>query len=123
MVMPEKKLDEDGFEMIDGRPVEIYEGRFTNTFEMEFEEGSVLSDGGFVTMLITAEIGTPKFNSNKQGQLKRANQMKVIDARSLSQDEAIHILDSMGQLPNAVNPSLATVSNINDKLFSFDEEG
>lgn len=112
MFMAEKKLNENGAEIIDGRQVEDYAGKFKNTFSMDFDEGALLSDGRYVTMVVTARVEVPKFVGIKSGGLKRIHQMVVEDVRCLDNDEAKFIFDQMGKLPNSINPEIAEVSHL-----------
>lgn len=98
-----KKL-EDGVEFFDGKPVEIYEGRFSGGFQISEFDGPDISYGDQVTFLVTARVQTPKFSTERRtGQLKRLNTMKVEDVQPLSRDRAKYLLDQMGASVVGVN--------------------
>lgn len=112
MAMAEKQLNANGLEQVDGRTVGLYRARFKNTFDMDFEEGAILSDGQYVTMLVTCQVEIPKFTSTKDGVLTRVNQLHALDARVLDNDEAMYLLSNMGENPSEINPGLATVTHL-----------
>jgi len=91
-----KQLNEEGLELIDGRPIEIYEGKIVNAFEMEQEDAVGLSDGDLITIVATVRVETPKFISiKKSGQMKRQNQMRLIEQFVLDSDKAKVLLDNL----------------------------
>ena len=98
---------EDGVEFFDGKPVEIYEGRFSGGFQISEFDGPDISYGDQVTFLVTARVQTPKFSTERRtGQLKRLNTMKVEDVQPLSRDRAKYLLDQMGASVVGVNDGM-----------------
>lgn len=84
-----KSLGEDGLERIDGRPVELYDGKFVNAFLMEQLEAVGISDGDLLVFTVIARAETPKFVSNKKsGQIKRVNQFRIEEVQTMTPEKA-----------------------------------
>jgi hypothetical protein len=96
----------DGVEFLDGEPVEIYEGRFTGSFDIG-DDGISISTDDLVCYLVTARVSAPKFSFiRKSGKLKRTNSHTIESAIKLTPEKAMYLLDSIGAKVNGVNDGL-----------------
>jgi hypothetical protein len=101
-----KKL-QNGVELFDGEPVEIYEGRFSGSFWMNPETAAPLCHDELVTFLVTARVDAPKFTYvKKTGELKRANTMKVQSSFVVDPAETKYLFDNMGFSVEGINSGL-----------------
>jgi len=109
-----KNLTEDGIETVDGRPVEVYEAKIINAFEMECDDAIGISDGDLMTFIVTVRAETPKFISvKKSGILKRQNQFRVQEVKVMDSDVAKLVYDTAEIAVSGVNADLVKVSQIN----------
>ena len=115
-----KKLSDDGREYFDGQPVEIFEGRFSGSFDMVEEVAAPISMDDQVTFLVSARCSAPKFTYLKDGTIKRTNTLKVELANVLSRHEAMYLLDNMPQEPEAPPAVTDDGEVVVDALFEDD---
>lgn len=102
-----KELNEDGFEVIDGKPVRLYEIRFTGSLMLTPEEAADISSGDQVSAFVTGRVQPPKFSQvAKTGEYKRQNTIKLEALIPVSQDQASYVCDSLGVSVNGVNDGI-----------------
>lgn len=102
-----KELNEDGFEVIDGKPVRLYEIRFTGSLILTPEEAAGISSGDQVSAFVTGRVQPPKFSQVvKTGEYKRQNTIKLEALIPISQDQAKYVCDSLGINVNGVNDGI-----------------
>jgi hypothetical protein len=108
-----KELNEDGKEMIDGKPVEEYEIRFTGSYVLDADEGAGISTGDTVTFMVTGVAMPPKFSENiKSGIWKRINSCKIKDLTPLDADKAKQVYDALDLEVEGVNEGIVHVKYI-----------
>lgn len=96
-----------GTEYFDGEPVEVYEGRFSGTFQMIEETAAALANDDQVTFIVTARVSSPKFSYvAKTGALRRSNTMKIEESYIMDAAEARYLLDNMGLDIEGVNSGI-----------------
>lgn len=78
---------------IDGYAVELYDGRFSGTFEMDEAHGKQVAFDDVVTFVVVAEVASPKFSQNKAGEVKRTNSFKVTNVKIVNGNTALEILN------------------------------
>lgn len=109
-----KELNEDGKEYVDGRPVEMYEMKFSGSVLLTPDEAASISAGDIVSLLVTAQAQPPVFREVKKGKspnyIKRVNSLKLQDLTPLSQDKAKFMYDSIGDHVEGVNDGVVDVS-------------
>ena len=105
-----KELNEDGKELIDGKPVEEYEVRFTGSYILGADEGAGISAGDTVTFMITAVAQPPKFSENiKSGIWKRINSCKIRNLTPLDPDKAKQVYDALDVDVEGVNEGIVHI--------------
>lgn len=114
-----KELSEDGKEFVDGRPVEMYEMKFTGSVLLTPEEAASISAGDMVSLLVTAQAQPPVFKEAKRAKsipyIKRVNSLKLQDLTCLSPDKAKFMYDSLGEHIEGVNDGVVDVSYNKEK--------
>lgn len=89
-----KELDGQGKEMVDGKPVEIYDARFKGSFGMDEVDASPIALGDEVYLIVTATAQMPSFSSpSKVKGLKRTNVFSVDDVTVVSREKLLKMLD------------------------------
>lgn len=108
-----KELDEAGLEYVDGRPVEMYEMKFSGSVLLTPDEAADISAGDIVTLLVTAQAQPPVFKEAKRTKsipyIKRVNSLKLQDMTCLSPDKAKFMYDSIGEHVEGVNDGVVNV--------------
>ena len=92
------ELDEDGLERVDGKPVKVYETRFTGAIDLDPEDAADISSGVLVAFVVTARAAPPKFSEmplKKGGGIKRVNSFKLQGLIPLDVDRATQVLDQL----------------------------
>ena len=115
-----KELNENGFEMVDGKKIQLYEIKFTGSMLLSPEDAASISTGDLVTFMVTARNGPPKFDQHKKkddykGCYKRINTFKLEGLVPLDNDEAKQIYDNLGEHIEGVNEGLVYVSFLEDE--------
>ena len=97
----------DGQEFVDGKPVEVYEGKFSGPFELDEFDGATMCSGELVTFVVTARVDLPKFGYvRKTGQAKRVNTLKVESALLVDAEKAKYMYDNMNVSVIGINDGL-----------------
>lgn len=121
-----KELNEDGKEIIDGKPVEEYEIRFTGSYILGADEGAGISTGDTITFMVTAVAQPPKFSENvKSGIWKRINSCKVQNLTSLDPDKAKQVYDALDLDVEGVNEGIVFtkyVAPVEEQELGFNPE-
>jgi hypothetical protein len=111
----------DGREFFDGDPIELYEGRFSGSFEIDSDSGASMSHGDLVTFIVTARVDSPKFSHVRNQGLKRSNTMKVVSAVAMDADKARFLYDNAGMNVSGVNDGIIESKSIDVPDVSIDE--
>lgn len=108
---------------LDGLIVEMYDGKFGGTFEMDSEVGESIAYDDVVTFMVVAVAGKAAFDTNKSGDLKRTNTFEVSNVSIVPNDVAVKIANQLGVLADGVNGGqLAFEQNV-EATFDDDDEG
>lgn len=108
-----KELNEDGKEIIDGKPVEEYEIRFTGSYLLGADDGAGISTGDTVTFMVTGVAQPPKFSENvKSGIWKRINSLKIKSLTTLDTDKAKQVYDALDVEVEGVNEGIVHVKYV-----------
>lgn len=105
---------------LDGLLVEVYDGRFGGTFEMDREIGEGLAFDDVVTFLVVAVAGKSNFGANKSGDLKRTNVFEVSEVSIVPNELAVKVANEVGAYVPGVNFGQLALGS--DPLASFDED-
>ena len=90
-----KELNEDGFEIIDGKPVRLYEIRFSGSIILTPEEAANISSGDQVAAVVSGRVQPPKFSQvAKTLEYKRQNTIKLESVIPIDPDQAAHVCDT-----------------------------
>lgn len=102
----------DGQEFVDGKPVEVYDGKFTGTFEMDEFDGASMCSDELVTFIVTARVDMPVYGRvRKTGQAKRTNKLKLESAILVDAEKAKYMYDNMNVAVFGVNDGLIESSD------------
>lgn len=102
-----KELNEDGFEIIDGKPVRLYEIRFAGSILLTPEEAANISSGDQVAAFVSGRVQPPKFSQvAKTLEYKRQNTIKLESVIPIDPDQAAHVCDTLGVKVNGVNDGI-----------------
>jgi hypothetical protein len=102
-----KELNEEGFEVIDGKPVRLYEIRFTGSIILEPEEAASIGSGDQISAFVTGRVQPPKFSQvAKTGEYKRQNTIKLEALIPVGVEQASFICDNLGVSVNGVNEGI-----------------
>lgn len=105
-----KELNEEGFEVVDGRTVRVYEIKFSGSIILEPEDAASIASGDSVTCLVTGRVQPPKFSTvPKTGEMKRQNVIKLEALLPVEQEVAAFALDTMGVKVNGINDGIIDV--------------
>jgi hypothetical protein len=105
-----KELNEEGFEVVDGRTVRVYEIKFSGSIILEPEDAASIASGDSVTCLVTGRVQPPKFSTVlKTGEMKRQNVIKLEALLPVEQEVAAFALDTMGVKVNGINDGIIDV--------------
>lgn len=85
----------------DGYPIELYDGRFSGTFELDEEVGEAIKYEQVVSFLVVANASKAAISTNKDGDLKRTNTFAVQQVKLVSNEQAEALLWSQVALPLA----------------------
>lgn len=108
-----KELNEEGFEVVDGRTVRVYEIRFTGSIILEPEDAASIGSGDILTCFVSGRVQPPKFSIvAKTGEMKRQNVIKLEAVLPIDQDAASHALDVIGFKVNGINDGIIDVPMI-----------
>lgn len=88
---------------LDGLVVEMYDGKFGGTFEMDTEIGESIRYDDVVTFMVVAQAGRASFDTNKSGDLKRTNVFEVANVSIVPNEMAVKIANGLGVLADGVN--------------------
>ena len=84
----------DGVETVDGRVVELYDGKVVNAFRIEPDVGIEWCDGDMVAIMMVGRVETPKFsNIKKSGQVKKVIQFRAEEVVPMSADKGYYLID------------------------------
>ena len=105
-----KELNEDGFEVVDGRTVRVYEIKFTGSILLEPEDAASIASGDMLTCFVSGRVQPPKFSIvTKTGEMKRQNVIKLEAVLPVDPDAASHALDTLGYKVEGVNDGIIDV--------------
>lgn len=105
-----KELNEEGFEVVDGRTVRVYEIKFTGSIILEPEDAATIASGDSITCFVSGRVQPPKFSIvTKTGEMKRQNVIKLEALIPIDSDTAAFALDTMGVKVNGVNDGIIDV--------------
>ena len=91
-----KELTSEGKEFVDGKPIEIYDGKFRGSFGMTDEEAGPISSGDEVSFIVTGRAGIPSFSSpTKVKGLKRTNVFSVETVMVVDNSVLEKVLDNL----------------------------
>ncbi len=108
-----KELNEDGFEVIDGKPVKLYEIRFTGSLTLTPEEAASIGSGDLVSAFVSGRVQPPKFSQvAKTGEYKRQNTIKLESLIPIDGDHAAHVCDTLGITVNGVNDGIVETTYV-----------
>jgi hypothetical protein len=88
---------------LDGLAIEVYDGRFGGTFEMDKEIGQNLAFDDVVTFFVTAVTGKSNFGANKSGDLKRTNVFEVSEVAIVPNELASKVANELNIAVDGVN--------------------
>ena len=112
-----KELNEDGFEIIDGKPVRLYEIRFSGSIILTPEEAANISSGDQVAAFVSGRVQPPKFSQvAKTLEYKRQNTIKLESVIPIDPDQAAHVCDTLDIKVNGVNDGIV------DSIYVVPEE-
>lgn len=86
---------------LDGIAVDLYNGRFSGSFEIDEEVGESIAYDDVVSFLVVGTAGKANFNATSKGDLKRTNVFEVTNVMILTPEVAaslLHKKDNSGQL-------------------------
>lgn len=101
----------DTWKKFDGYPIELYDGRFSGTFDMDEQSGEGIKHEQNVAFVVVAHADKAAISTNKDGEVKRTNTFKVQQVKVISGGEAETLLHAQGLLPQAeyhIEPEDAT---------------
>jgi hypothetical protein len=102
-----KELNEDGFEIIDGKPVRLYEIRFTGSILLTPDEAASIGSGDQVAAFVSGRVQPPKFSQvTKTGEYKRQNVIKLESLIPIDPDQAAFVCDTLNVKVNGVNDGI-----------------
>lgn len=105
-----KELNEEGFEVVDGRTVRVYEIKFTGSIILEPEDAATIGSGDMITCFVSGRVQPPKFSIvAKTGEMKRQNVIKLEALIPIDNDVATFALDTIGVKINGVNDGIIDV--------------
>lgn len=105
----------------DGIHVEMYDGKFAGTFEIESELGEKISYDDVVTFMVVTTAGKASIDSNKDGDLKRTNYFDLSQVQILSNEDAAKIMNYLGGAVEGINSGQLSFDNDADKEFTDEE--
>lgn len=79
---------------LDGFSVDIYDGRFSGTFEMDEEIGQDINYEDVISFVVVAAVGKANFNTQKNGEVKRTNVFAVENVKILKPEVASQLIGS-----------------------------
>lgn len=117
-----------GREVLDGEPVAEYQGRFTGAFDIDYADGTGITQDDTVSFIVTARVDSFASKKTKAGDRKRINVLKVVDSHMIDKHEARYILDEMDvQVPGinmdgAENVAETRIDNMLEALAESDDD-
>lgn len=105
---------------LDGLLVEVYDGRFGGTFEMDTEVGESIAYDDVVTFLVVAVAGKSNFGANKSGDLKRTNVFDVSEVSIVPNELATKVANQLNAFVPGLNAGQLTLGS--DPHANFDDE-
>lgn len=104
----------------DGMSVEMYDGRFAGTFEMDQDLGESIAYDDVVSFFVVTTAGKVGIDATKSGDLKRTNTFEVDAVQFVPVNQASKILNDLG----IVDPQLGLFEGPKDapKDYEFDPE-
>lgn len=106
---------------LDGLPVELYDGRFGGTFEMDQETGTAIAYDDVLTFMVVGVAGKCSFDTNKSGDLKRTNTFEVTNVNIVPNDIAVKLANELGTMVDGVNGGQLSLTQI-DPTTMFDDD-
>ena len=105
---------------LDGLLVEVYDGRFGGTFEMDTEVGESIAYDDVVTFLVVAVAGKSNFGANKSGDLKRTNVFDVSEVSIIPNELATKVANQLNAFVPGLNAGQLSLGA--DPFASFDDD-
>ena len=106
---------------LDGLEIDIYDGRFGGSFDMDTEVGQTISYDDVVTFMVVAVAGKANFDTNKSGDLKRTNVFEVTNVQIVPDSMAVKMANELNVLVPGVNGGQLTLTGPSVTA-SFDDE-
>jgi NACalpha-BTF3-like transcription factor len=105
----------------DGLPVEIYDGKFAGTFDMEPEQGEDVAYDDVLTFLVVAVAGKVAIGATKSGDLKRTNTFEILNVNTVPQSLAIKVANELSVQADGVNAGQLSAFDQEDVTATFDD--
>lgn len=109
-------MSSDTFSKFDGYPIELYDGRFSGTFEMDEESGEGIKYEQSVCFLVVAHASKAAISTNKDGDVKRTNTFAVQRVEVISPEKAEELIATQQEFE--VSPEI-----FSDETISSDTSG
>ena len=124
-----KELDESGVEYVDGRPVDLYEMKFSGSIFLDAAEAAQISAGDLVSFIVVARATTPSFKEVKKAKtptkLKRVNACKLEELHPITPDRAKFLYDAFQIKVEGVNDGIVNtgyVPSSSEQVLGFDPQ-
>lgn len=111
------------FSKFDGYPIELYDGRFSGTFEMDEASGEGIKYEQSVCFLVVAHASKAAISTNKDGDVKRTNTFAVQRVEVIPAEEAEKVLYQQGSLGEIQLEEVPFLDDSDQTIASYEAEG